>query len=156
MRQDVPLQGYLVPVESCRDDGERGPLAARDEFPKGVHECRPFVGAVGREVDRSTKAGAGDLYPLWFRSGDVAEIFDRVNLCDGGVVNLSDESLVDETTSVLAREKREECRFASVDPEQRDRLTGPLEHGQRVRTGLLPVKELLHIQDVLLRYCSEA
>jgi hypothetical protein len=135
----VRVQGYLVPVEGRRNEGT-GPLAARDDFPKGVHECRPFVRAVGREVDRSTNAGAGDFYPLGFRSGDVGEVFDRVNLCDGGVVDLSDESLVDETTPVLAREKREECRFASVDPEQRDRLTGPLEHGQRVRTDRLPVK----------------
>jgi hypothetical protein len=43
-----------------------------------------------------------------------------------------------------------------VDPEQRDRLTGPLEHGQRVRTDLLPVKELLHIRDVLVRYRSKS
>jgi hypothetical protein len=56
----------------------------------------------------------------------------------------------------LTRENREECRLASVDPEQRDRLTGPLEHGDCVRTDLLTVKELLHIRDVLARYRSES
>src|SRR5512133_3901144 len=95
-RQDLPQR---------RETG----LAARDEFPKGVHECRPFVGAVGREVDRSPKTRTGNFYRLRFRSGDVGEVFDCVDLCDGGVVNLSDEGLVEETTSLLAREKREDC-----------------------------------------------
>ena len=128
---------------------------SRNDLLKGVHECRPFLSSVGREVDRSTKPRAGDFYPLGFRGRDVGEVFDRVDLCDGGVENLSNVGLVDEITSILAREKREDCRFASVDPEQRDRLIEPLQHGQGVRTGLLLVEKLFHFRDVLVRYGSE-
>ena len=102
-------------------DQRRSSRSTGDYFPKGVHEFRPLIGAVVREVDRSGKARAGDFRPFGFQGSSIAEVLDRVDLCDGGVINLPDEGLLNASRSALAREKREQCRVARVELEQGDR-----------------------------------
>lgn len=93
------------PMERVRAARAPVPNLSRDDFLKSVHECRPFLGRVGRKVDQSGKAGAGDFYPSRCRGRKIGEVFDRMDLGDGGVVDLSDVGLVEETTFAFARKK---------------------------------------------------
>jgi len=126
-----------------------------DKSPKRVHKRSAFVGGVVREVDHSTKTRACDFHPLGFRGRSLGEVFDRVDLCDGGVVNLPYVRLVNLVTSALPREKQEERRFAMVDREKRQWLIGTLEDGHEVRSGFPPAEELFYLHGVFVGYRSE-